>query len=208
MSQLPVLNNKGKETEKVNLPDDVFGRRVNTDVIHQAVVMYQASLRQGNASTKERAHVSGGGKKPYRQKGTGRARAGSSRSPLWAGGGVTFGPHPRDFSYSVTKKTKKVALRESLNAKFQDKDLTCIDDIKETFTKTKEFAGLLKVFSLKGKVLAILDGSDPSVNRASRNIPHFRLMRASDVNAYDILRNKKILMTKTALKNLLERIEK
>lgn len=206
MTRLPVLDKKGSEIESIDLPDDIFGGRLNADVIHQAVVMYQASLRQGNASTKERADVRGGGKKPYRQKGTGQARAGSSRSPLWHGGGVTFGPHPRNFSYTIPKKIRKAALRESLKAKCQDNDLLCVHDIKDSFSKTKEFAKFLDGLKLKGKILAVLDGSDESVARASRNIPSFNLMRAQDVNAYDILRNKKLLVTKTAFQNLLGRL--
>ena len=208
MAKLAVLNNRGKETDSIELPEEIFGGRLNADVIHQAVVMYQASLRQGNVSTKERGEVSGGGKKPFRQKGTGQARAGSSRSPLWHGGGVTFGPHKRDFSYSVPKKIRKTALRESLKAKCNEQDILCIDDIKESFTKTKEFAKLLAGLGLKGKILAVLDGSDESIARASRNIPSFNMMRAQDVNAYDVLRNKKLLVTRTAFLSLLERVKK
>ncbi len=208
MTKLSVLDKKGSKTESIDLPEEIFSGRLNMDVIHQAVVMYRASLRQGNASTKERADVSGGGKKPHRQKGTGQARAGSSRSPLWHGGGVTFGPHRRDFSYTVPKKIRQAALRESLKAKCQDNDLLCVADIKDNFNKTKEFAGFLSGLSLKGKVLAILDGSDESIGRVSRNIPSFNLMRAQDVNAYDILRNKKLLVTKTAFQNLLGRLKK
>ena len=113
MSKLPVYNKDGKETDSVELPDEIFGAEINQDVIHQAITMYQASLRSGHASTKERGSVSGGGRKPWRQKGTGRARQGSIRSPLWHKGGVVFGPHPRDFSYTLPKKIKTAALRES-----------------------------------------------------------------------------------------------
>ena len=208
MKKLDVLDKKGSKAESIDLPEEIFGGRLNTDVIHQAIVMYQASLRQGNASTKERADVSGGGKKPYRQKGTGQARAGSSRSPIWKGGGVTFGPHPRDFSYTLPKKIRKAALRESIKSKCKDENLHCIADLKDSFSKTKEFASILKALSLKGKILAILDGSDESVQRVSRNIPSLKLVRAQDVNAYDILRNKKVLVTKTAFQSLVERIKK
>jgi len=205
---LAILNKQGKQTDKINLPEGVFGKRVNTDVIHQAVVMYQACQRQGTASTKERADVSGGGAKPYRQKGTGRARAGSSRSPLWHGGGVTFGPHPRNFNYTIPKKVKKAALRESLNAKFQSEDLLCVDELKDKFSKTKEVAKILTALKLKGKTLALLDGCDDSIRLASRNIPRFSIMRSEDVNAYDIMRNRKVLLTKKAFDNLIKRIEK
>jgi large subunit ribosomal protein L4 len=207
MTKLAVLDNQGHEMESIELPEAIFGGPPNMDVLHQAVVMYQASLRQGNISTKDRNDVSGGGKKPFRQKGTGQARAGSSRSPLWHGGGVIFGPHKRDFGYSLPKRIRRSALRESLKAKCQSQDILCVKDIKESFVKTKEFAKLLDRLSLKGKVLAVLDGSDESVGRASRNIPLFNLMRAQDVNAYDILRNKKLFVTKTAFQKLLERVK-
>src|SRR3989338_6971975 len=208
MSSLTVLDSQGKKSGSVDLPVDIFGEGVNTDVIHQAILMYQAALRQGNASTKERGSVSGGGKKPWRQKGTGRARQGSIRSPLWHGGGVVFGPHPRDFSFSIPRRMRQAALRESLNAKFKSKELMCLEDIKNALSKTKDFAKILNSLKLKGKVLAILDGSDASINRVSRNIPFFNLVRSEDVNAYDILRNKNLLVTKTAFDKLLERIEK
>jgi len=208
MSKLAVLNTSGKEEGSVELPDEVFSGRVNSDILHQTVVMYRACLRQGNASTKERADVRGGGAKPFRQKGTGRARAGSSRSPLWKGGGVTFGPHKRDFSYTVPKRIKKSALKESLKAKFQDENLHCVNDLKDPLEKTKDFALILKGFKMQGKTLGILDGSDPSIQRVSRNIPSFILMRSQDVNAYDILRNKNVVVSQTGLKNLLDRIKK
>jgi len=209
MSTLPIFSKDGKKTENtIDLPKEIFAAPVNTKVIHQAILMYQAALRQGNASTKERGSVSGGGKKPWRQKGTGRARQGSIRSPLWHGGGVVFGPHPRDFSFSIPRRMRQAALRESLNAKFKSKELMCLEDIKNALSKTKDFAKILNSLKLKGKVLAILDGSDASINRVSRNIPFFNLVRSEDVNAYDILRNKNLLVTKTAFDKLLERIEK
>ncbi len=209
MTSVPVLNIlNGEEAANIDLPADLFGDKINQDVLHQAVIMYQASLRQGTADTKERGDISGGGKKPFKQKGTGRARAGSSRSPLWHGGGVTFGPHPRDFGYSLPKKIKKAALRESLNAKIKSNDLVCIDDIAQSFEKTKEFDKVLKGLNLRGKILALLDGSDESIVKVSRNIPRFNIMRSEDVNAYDVLKNKKVLLTKTAFNKLLERVKK
>ncbi len=207
MLTLPVFNKSGKEVDTVNLPEKIFGANVNTDVLHQAMVMYQAALRQGNASTKERGAVSGGGKKPWRQKGTGRARAGSSRSPLWAGGGVVFGPHPRDFGFTISKKIKRAALRESLNAKFQNKNLVCLEEFSDKLLKTKDFYQILTSLKLQGKILALLDGCDDSVKLVSRNIPRFELLRCDDVNAYDVLRNKNLLLTKTSLNKILERIK-
>lgn len=213
MAKLSVYNIEGKEVGTIDVPQGLFDTKVSTDVIQQAVLMYQAAERQGNASTKERGSVSGGGKKPWKQKGTGRARAGSIRSPLWTKGGVVFGPHPRDFSYTIPQKVKRAALRESLNARFQEKDLLCLEDIKKALNKTKEFAKIMGNLGLRGKeklncgkVLALLDGSDPSIERVSRNLPFFTLMRAQDVNAYDVLRNKKILVSKSAFMSLLNRI--
>src|SRR5262245_4752012 len=132
MPAFPVYNSEGKETESMDLPENLFLEPINREVIHQAIVMYQAAQRQGTLKTKGRAEVSGGGKKPYRQKGTGRARAGSIRSPLWHKGGIIFGPQPRDFSYSIPYKIRIAALRESINAKIADKDLLCIDQLKAT----------------------------------------------------------------------------
>lgn len=208
MATIAILNKNGKETGKLELPDEIFGKRVNTAVIHQAVVMYQACLREGNASTKERGAVSGGGKKPFRQKGTGRARAGSTRSPLWEGGGVVFGPHPREYRYSIPKTMRRVALRESLNAKYQSSNLLCVEEFKDKFSKTKEFAKILLNLNLAGKTLGLLDGCDKSLQLVSRNIARFSLMRSDDVNAYDIMRNKNLIITKTAFTKLMERIGK
>lgn len=208
MAKLAVVDKKGKETGSIDIPDEVFAKHVNKEVLHQAIIMYQASLRQGNASTKGRAEISGGGRKPFRQKGTGRARQGSSRSPLMHHGGVVFGPKPRDFGYDVPKKVRRVALRESLNAKYQDKNLICIEDVKESFSKTKEFAQILKDLNLNCKVLALLDGSDSTVERVTRNIERFNLARSQDVTAYDVLKNKKLLVTKSAITKLIDRVLK
>jgi large subunit ribosomal protein L4 len=205
--QVSVFNNKGKEAGAVELPGDVFGVRINTAVLHQAVVMYHTSQRQGTVAVKDRRDVSGGGKKPFRQKGTGRARAGSSRSPLWHGGGIVFGPQPRDFANTLPLKIRKAALRESLNAKYQDGDIICIDDLTTAMSKTKEFVSFLKALNIQGHTLALLNGCDATIERVSRNVPLFELMRAEDVNAYDILRHKKIMVTRSALQKLLERIQ-
>lgn len=207
MLKLPVYNKDGKETDSIELPEEIFGNAVNQDVLHQAILMYQAALRSGHASTKERGQVSGGGRKPWRQKGTGRARAGSSRSPLWHKGGIVFGPHPRDFSYTLPKKIKAVALRESLNDKYAGKNLLCVDELTEKVSKTKEFVKILSKLKLEGKILALLDGCDASVLLASRNIRAFNIKRAIDVNAHDVLLNKKLLVTRSAFKNLLKRVQ-
>ena len=207
MTTLAVLNKLGKKVEELTLDEKVFHQPVNTAVLHQAVVMYQAAQRQGNASTKERGSVSGGGKKPWRQKGTGRARHGSTRSPLWVHGGVTFGPHPRDFGYDVPKKIRIVALRESVNAKYHAKNILCIEDLKEKISKTKEFSKILAAMNIQGRTLALLDGCDQSVLKASRNLPRFDIRRADDINAYDVLSNKMLFVTKTAFHKLIKRVQ-
>lgn len=207
MPTLAVHNIEGKKIEDMNLPEEIFGGRINQDVIHQAVVMYQACQRQGTASTKERGSVRGGGKKPWRQKGTGQARAGSTRSPVWRGGGVVFGPHPRDFSYSVPKKVRAAALKETLNSRFQSNDLFCLDKLVVPSVKTKEFVRILSNLKLKGKILTVLDKQDKDVIMACRNIAFLSYVRSEDVTAYDVLRSKKVLLTKTALNQLIKRIK-
>lgn len=208
MAELTIHNIAGKQTGKITVPDEIFGGQVKIELLHQAVTYYRASLRQGNLATKDRHQVSGGGKKPFRQKGTGRARAGSSRSPLWHGGGVTFGPVPRDFSKEMPKRMKRIAMRESLKAKFQDHELICLEDIDQTMSKTQEFAAVLKNLGLtKGRTLAILDGSNESLQRVTANLARFQLVRSQDVNAFDILQNKNLLVSKSAFEKLLQRIE-
>src|SRR6202453_4319507 len=156
MPELNVVDIEGKKAASIELPKEQFGVHVHDAVIHQAVVMYNANQRQGTVSTKGRAEVSGGGKKPWAQKGTGRARQGSSRSPLWKKGGITFGPKPRDFGYSVSKKIRVGALRESLNAKFIGNNLYCVDGLEVSSGKTKEFESILKNLKVVGRTLAVL----------------------------------------------------
>jgi len=207
MPKLTVYNIKGQESGSIDLPED-FGKDVNEAVIHQAVVMYQANRRQGNADTKIRSEISGGNKKPFRQKGTGRARQGSSRSPLMRHGGVVFGPQPRDYSYTLPQKVRVAALREALNAKFKTDALVCVDKMAVESGKTKDFMGVLKNLKLStGKVLALFDDCGEDVGRASRNVARVNMLRSSDVNALDILKNNKVLATKSAMEKLLKRLQ-
>lgn len=207
MPKLTVYNITGQEIGFIDLPE-YFGKDVNSAVIHQAVVMYQANKRQGTADTKTRKEISGGGKKPFRQKGTGRARQGSSRSPLMHHGGVVFGPTPRDFSYTVPKKVRTAALRESLNSKFIDNSLVCVDEMVVKSGKTKDFVAVLKNLKVGGKkVLALFDDCSKEVALASRNVATVQLGRTIDVNALDVLKNNKILATKPAMEKLLKRIQ-
>ncbi len=207
MTKLTVYNIKGQESGTIDLPES-FGKDVNTAVIHQAVVMYQANQRQGNADTKIRSEVSGGNKKPFRQKGTGRARQGSSRSPLMRHGGVVFGPHPRDFSYTLPQKIRLAALRESLHDKFKNESLVCVDKMTVATAKTKDFLAILGNLKLSsGKVLALFDDCADDVARASRNVSRVKTVRVSDVNALDVLKNNKVLATKAAMEQLLKRLQ-
>jgi large subunit ribosomal protein L4 len=207
MPELNVVDIKGKKAASVELPKEQFGVHVHDAVIHQAVVMYNANQRQGTVSTKTRSEVSGGGKKPWAQKGTGRARQGSTRSPLWKKGGIAFGPKPRDFGFTVSKKTRVAALRESLNAKFLGNHLLCVENLEVASGKTRDFEAILKNLKVEGRTLAVLDGTNEKTMLASRNIARLTLVRAQDANASDIMNNKNVLVTKEALKTLLKRIE-
>ncbi|MBI3315318.1 MAG: 50S ribosomal protein L4 [Candidatus Omnitrophica bacterium] len=207
MPELAVVNVEGKKSAGVKLPKEQFGVHVHDAVIHQAVVMYRANRRQGNVSTKDRGEVSGGGKKPWAQKGTGRARAGSNRSPLWKKGGIVFGPKPRDFSFDVPRKVRIAALRESLNAKFLSNDLVCVDGVSVPSGKTRDFAKILEDVKVQGRVLVVLDGADAKTLLAGRNLERVTLSRASDVNALDIMDHKALLVTKMAMQTLLKRIQ-
>ena len=206
---LPVYDSKGKQIEKMELTKGVFDKKINSSLIYQSVVMYQANKRQGTASTKTRKEVSGGGDKPWRQKGTGRARVGSNRSPLWTGGGVVFGPHPRDFSYSVPKKIKVSAFKASLTDRVSTNDVLLLDELKFENAKTKEIAAMLKSLKIKGKSLLIVDKEKEQTKeliRMCRNIARFQMITAQEATAYDVLRHKKILITKSALKKIIQRL--
>jgi len=175
---------------------------VNKEVIHQVVVNYLANQRQGTHSTKTRAEVSGGGKKPWRQKHTGRARQGSIRAPHWVGGGIVFGPKPRDYSYDVPRELKKVALREAIEGKIADKELLIIDNLRIERPKTKEMVSILKNLSINGTVLIVIPEKDQNLLLSSRNIPGVTVRRASDVNVYDIVAHDRIVITREAMEKL------
>lgn len=211
--KLPVYNLEGKEADQIKLDKSVFNADVNKKVLYQAILCYQANMHLGNASTKTRGEVSGGGKKPWRQKGTGRARAGSTRSPLWRHGGVAFGPHPRERGYAIPNKVKLVALRSSLNAKLKDESIIIIDEFKlSKDAKTKQAVEILSRLpnltdgrKLKERTLGVL-GAEMGTLRCLRNIQNLELVRPSDVTAYDILAAKKILISRSGLKEIIRRI--
>lgn len=205
---LPVYDMAAKVVEEVELDAHIFDGDVRKKTLYQAIVGYQANKRMGLAATKTRGEVSGGGKKPWRQKGTGRARHGSIRSPLWRHGGVTFGPHPRDFSYQMPQKIRNEALRSSLNAKINSGDLILIEKIHILHPKTKEFVKFLNALKLgANRVLCVIDAFAENIKRSTSNIARLQLVDSNTVNALDILNSKKILVTRDSLKNLTKRLK-
>ncbi len=206
MLKSAVYNQEGKEIERIDLDPKVFDREPNLAVLHQVINTYLANRRKGSASTKNRAEVSGGGRKPWRQKGTGRARIGSIRSPVWRHGGVAFGPKPRDFHKKIPKKVKILALRSSLISKLKDDDLVILEDIKLERPKTKEMKKILDNLKIKEKSLLLVDKLEPNLKLGSSNLKDLCLLTVSNVNAYDILRFKKVILTKPALEQILKRI--
>ncbi|UCG78687.1 MAG: 50S ribosomal protein L4 [Nitrospirota bacterium] len=207
MADIEIKNMENKAVGKASLKDDVFGVPVNAGLLHSAVVNFLANQRQGTHSTKTRGKVRGGGKKPWRQKGTGRARAGSIRSPLWKGGGTTFGPQPRDYSYNINKKQKKLALKTALSSKLSDEQIIVLDELKVDSPRTKSMVAILGNLGLEGKkVLIVTKEKDENVYLSSRNIPYLKVKRASDINTYSLLTHEYILITKDALQAVQEAI--
>ena len=198
--QVIVYNQKGEEKEKVDLINDVFGLKINLDLIHQALVTQLANSRQSLAHTKDRGEVRGGGKKPWRQKGTGRARHGSTRSPIWIGGGVTFGPrNEKDYSKKINKKAKRKALLMVLSSKLKDNELIVVDDLKLKEQKTKEGVKMLsnfkKITNQKSVLLATLD-SEKDTAKAFRNIPKAKTIAVRNINVKDLLNSKYLFISK------------
>lgn len=202
-----IYNAKGKEVDAFKLDEKLFTGEVHKGSLYQAIRMYNANKRQGNASTKTRGDVSGGGKKPFRQKGTGRARMGSIRSPLWPGGGIVFGPHPRDYGYAIPKKIKDLAFVSSINSKMDQNHLIGIDSIVIAEPKTKHFQAIVDALKLKGKSLFVLDTIDRNVRMASRNIEGVEVKNYKEFNALDVMKCDNLVMSKSALTKLSERVK-
>jgi len=194
----------GKELRTIQLDDAVFGLPVNEDVIYYAVTNELANMRVGTACTKDRSEVHGSNAKPYKQKGTGRARRGDKKSPLLRGGGVIFGPKPRDFSYAMPKKAKRLAMKSILSLKAQEDVLTIIEDFTVESGKTKDFASILKNFSNNERTVLVLKDDDPKIKQAGRNIPTLSFLSYNRLRAHDLFYGKKILMLESAAKNLSE----
>jgi large subunit ribosomal protein L4 len=201
MAVADVYNIKKKKVAKVELNDAVFGAEVNEAIVYDVVKMQLASRRSGTASTKTRHDVSGGGKKPWRQKGTGRARAGTTRSPIWRGGGIVFGPHPRDFSYSIPKKVRKKAVISALSMKLKQDKMLILKDFPMEKISTRIFKSVVDLFDLK-KALFVLADDDITLQKSSRNIKSIKMIRSEGINVYDILNHEHLVLLEPSIKKL------
>jgi large subunit ribosomal protein L4 len=190
----------------VELDPAVFATPLKRGLLADVVRMQTASWRAGTASTKEKGEVSGGGKKPWKQKGTGRARAGSIRSPLWPGGGTIFGPHPRDYGYRMSKQARRTALKSALAQKLREERLTIVDRIELGEIKTKQFAGVLSALGIDDSVLVVIEGADDRIERSARNLPEVKVLRAEGLNVYDLLRYHQLVMTRAAVDAVTKRV--
>ncbi|MCX5856525.1 MAG: 50S ribosomal protein L4 [Deltaproteobacteria bacterium] len=199
MPVLDVYDIDNKKVSQLELSDAVFGAEVNPAALYETVRMQMLSRRLGTASTKERSDIRGGGKKPWRQKGTGRARAGTSRSPLWRGGGTVFGPHPRSYALRVPKKVRKLALISALSMKMQDQRIIVLRDFPLEEIKTRKFKAVFDRFGLK-KALFILDRSNPILEKSSQNIQGVKLIRAEGINVYDLLNHDHVVFLEPSVK--------
>jgi len=206
MPKVHVLNSSGKKVKEVDVPERILLSPAKEHLIYEAILNYRANLRRGSASTKTRAQVRGGGRKPWRQKGTGRARAGSTRSPLWKKGGVTFGPSPRDYGYSMPKKAKRNALKSALSMKLAENQLLVLDQLDFKEPKTKEGVKLLRALNLDS---ALIVDSQDNVNLflSLRNIPKVKAVDHGQLNVYDVLNHKSLVLTQTAFDSLMERLK-
>ncbi len=204
MARINVVDKKGNNCGEIELNGEIFEKPVKANHLHTAVLKQLNNKRVGTASTKTRAEVSGGGKKPWRQKGTGRARHGSIRSPIWKGGGITFGPKPRDYSTKLTRKMRRLALKEALSAKLKENRLVVMDEIKLEKIQTRGFVQMMKDMKLEGNVLFVLKEYDPIVEKSGRNIEGVRIVRVEGVNVYDLLYFDTVVFVKDALMRIEE----
>ncbi|MBI5136687.1 MAG: 50S ribosomal protein L4 [Nitrospirae bacterium] len=202
MAKVKVISAAGKSAGSVEVSDNVFGREANGVLLHEVVVRELAGMRQGTHATKTRGLVSGGGKKPWRQKGTGRARAGSNRSPLWKGGGTMFGPSPRDYSYRMPRKKVRAALYVALSDALREGRLTCIDVLDVDAPKTKSFVSLMAGLGGARGALVVVDQMSENLALASRNVPGVAVLEASDVTPYDLVVAERVVISKAAVEQL------
>ena len=203
MAKVSVYNMEGKEVESIDLNDAVFGVEVNEHLVHMAVVQQLANNRQGTQKAKTRSEVRGGGRKPWRQKGTGHARQGSTRAPQWTGGGVVFAPTPRDYSFKMNRKEKRAALKSALTSRVQENKLIVVDELKFDEIKTKKFAEVLKNLNLD-KALVVLNENDEKVVMSAKNIPTVKTTQINTINVYDVLKYNTVVLTKAAAESIEE----
>lgn len=209
INKILMFDSSGKKSaETLELDKDLFDGKVNKVLLYQAISMYRANQRRGTASTKTRAEVRGGGKKPWRQKGTGRARFASIRNPVWRGGGIAFGPHPRDFRYSLPKKMKRSAFIASLNAKLKSGKMLGVGEISLDEPKTREVTAILKKMNIKARALFLVKEIDRKLSLATRNIENLTVKKVSEATALDVLSNEHVVVTKEASEFLNKRIQK
>ena len=204
MANVSVYNMEGKEVGTMELSDAIFGVEINEHLVHMAVVQQLANNRQGTQKAKTRSEVSGGGRKPWRQKGTGHARQGSTRSPQWTGGGVVFAPVPRDYSFKMNKKEKRAALKSVLTDKVANNKLIVVDKLEFDEIKTKNFVNVLDNLKVEGKALVVLNENDQNVVMSAKNVPTAKTALTSTINVYDILNAKTLVLTQDAVKTIEE----
>ena len=204
MPKIDVYDIEGKKVKTIELKEEVFGIEPNEAVVHSVLVNYLANQRQGTQSTKTRAEVSGGGRKPWRQKGTGRARQGSIRAPHWVGGGIALGPKPRSYNYTVNKKEKRLAIKSLLSSKVLENELTVVDHLELKEIKTKEMAKILNNLKLEGKTVILLPEGNENIQKSARNIEGVKTLRVDTINVYDLLKHKNLVVTEDTVKKLEE----
>ena len=204
MPKVDVLDIKGKKVSDIELSDKVFGIEPNENIVHSVLVNYLANQRQGTQSTKTRAEVSGGGRKPWRQKGTGRARQGYIRAPLWIKGGIALGPKPRSYKYTVNKKERRLAIRSVLSSKVLEKELTVVDKLELKEIKTKTMVKALADLKVEGKTLIVLPENNKNVLMSSRNIEGVKTITANNINVFDLLKYKNLILPVDTVKKLEE----
>jgi large subunit ribosomal protein L4 len=204
MPKVDLFNQSGSKVSEIELNEAVFGIEPNQHVLFEAVVMQRASLRQGTHKTKVRSEVAGGGRKPWKQKGTGRARQGSIRSPQWRGGGTVFGPTPRSYSYKLPKKVRRLAIKSALSSKVLDENLVVLESLAFDAPKTKDFKGVLNALSVNSKALIVTADLDENVALSARNLPGVTVLTANGINVLDVLNHDKLIMTKAAVEKVEE----
>ncbi|KGA98315.1 50S ribosomal protein L4 [Alkalihalobacillus alcalophilus ATCC 27647 = CGMCC 1.3604] len=204
MPKVALFNQSGSQVGDIELVESIFGLEPNKAVLHDAIVMQQASLRQGTHKTKGRSEVRGGGRKPWRQKGTGRARQGTIRAPQWVGGGVVFGPTPRSYSYKLPKKVRRLAIKSALSSKVKAAEIVVLEDLKFDSIKTKDMVNVLAALSVDSKALVVTANYDEKVALSARNIPGVTFVTAEGVNVLDVIKHDKLIITKEAVEKVEE----